>query len=74
MPDLSLSTANQAAKELRGQLHAPSWAVMVTAWVRDGKTSLMVWVDPKFAGKIQIPQRFQHFKVETRRKLPIKAY
>jgi hypothetical protein len=73
MPDLPLSDANQAARELREELNAPRWAINVTAWVKDGKTSLMVWVDPKFAGKIEIPQKYHRFKVDTRRKLPIKA-
>jgi hypothetical protein len=73
MSEPMLSEANQAARELREQLKAPPWALNVTAWVQGGRTSLMVWVDPKFAGKVKIPSSFHKFRVGWRRKMPIKA-
>jgi hypothetical protein len=65
--------ANEAARALRQSLAAPTWALRVSAWVQNGKTSLMVWVDPRFAGKVKVPDQFHEFRVDIRRKMPIKA-
>ena len=73
MPDQALMQAQEAAKELRKTLALPVSAASVSAWVQDGKTCLMVRMDPQYAGQVTVPQRFQSYKVEVRRKLPIKA-
>ncbi len=73
MPDQSLREAQEAARQLRETLALPSSAATVSAWVENGKTCLMVRLDPRYAGQVHIPQRFQSFKVEIRRRLPIKA-
>jgi hypothetical protein len=74
MSDPSLKNAQEAARLLRETLALPASAATVSAWVQDGKTCLMVRVDPRYAGHVAVPPRFQSFKVEVRRKLPIKAH
>lgn len=69
----SLSDANRAARSLRASLKAPREALSVVAWMQGGKITLMVMIDPRYAGSIQIPDYYEGFKVDIRRKTPIRA-
>jgi hypothetical protein len=54
--------ANEAARELRRTLQAPSSALSVSVWQQEGKTSLMVWIDPRYAGQVKIPNDFEGYR------------
>jgi hypothetical protein len=65
--------ANEAARELRRTLQAPSSALSVSVWQQEGKISLMVWIDPRYLTGVTIPNSFEGYRVDIRRKLQIKA-
>ena len=73
MPDESLRDVQEAARQLRESLALPRSVATVSAWVENGKTYLMVRMDPRYAGRVSIPPRFRSYRVEVQRKLPIKA-
>lgn len=73
MSESATMNASQAARELQEELHAPAWALAVSAWMQDGKTCLMVRIDPRYVGQVKIPDRFHEFPVQIRRKTQIKA-
>jgi hypothetical protein len=73
MSEPSLSAANRAARKLSASLKAPRGALSVMAWMQSGKISLVVMVDPRYAGQLDIPDYFEGFRVDIRSKKPIRA-
>jgi hypothetical protein len=73
MSEPTLADANRAARDLRASLGAPAWALSVMAWSQGGKISLMVRIDPRYAGQVKIPDYFQGFRVDIRSKTAIRA-
>jgi hypothetical protein len=65
--------ANEAARELRTTLRAPATAFSVSKWVQNDRTYLMVRIDPRFIGSVEIPKEYKGFQVLIRPKLQIKA-
>lgn len=74
MSEPTLADANQAARELRATLSAPTSALNVLAWMERGTVSLMVQIDPRLTGQIKIPEYFRGFKVNIRSKTSIRAF
>jgi hypothetical protein len=66
-------SANDAARELRGRLKAPTWAVTVSVWVEQGQESLLVRVDPKYRAELNAPESFRGYPVQVKWKTPIRA-
>jgi hypothetical protein len=73
MSNPSLSDANRAARRLSESLKAPRDVLSVMAWMQSGKITLMVMVDPRYAGHFKIPDYFEGFRVDIRSKKPIRA-
>jgi hypothetical protein len=69
----TIEAANKAARTLREHLGLPRSVATVSAWVQDGKTLLMVRIEPRWAGQVKIPASFEGYRVEIKRKLPIRA-
>jgi hypothetical protein len=69
----TIEAANKAARSLRDALDLPRSVATVSAWMEGGKTVLMVRIEPKWAGRVKIPDSFEGYRVEIKRKLPIRA-
>jgi hypothetical protein len=68
-----MSAANDAARALWSELALPSGVATVSPWLQGGKFVLMVRIEPRWAGKVSIPDQFRGYRVEIKRKLPIRA-
>ena len=69
----TLADANKAARALQDQIGAPRSVLTVLPWKEHGKITLMVMVDPRYAGHFKIPDYFEGFRVDIRSKKPIHA-
>lgn len=53
-----------AARLLRDELNRPSWAVAIWPWHGDGKTKLIVKVDPSYRPMLgRVPSSFHGYRV-----------
>ena len=59
-----------AARELLRKIGAPSWALSVAVWAEDGKTSLVVAVDPMYRVPLNVPKTFHGLPVCVRERTP----
>ncbi len=64
--------AEVAVKHLKNRLKLPAWAVSIAPWLRDGRTIILVRVDPRFLPRMpHVASEFEGFDVEvTPRSLP----
>jgi hypothetical protein len=64
---------NEAARELRKNLEAPLWALSVSVLSENGKSSLIVRVDPAYRGPLKVPETFEGLPVVVKWRPPIIA-